>query len=222
MASTSKDEQRRQRLHDYDAELAVARSALAVLMQFVQGREARGGGGLIEEEFAATPVPDAESLPASVWVTLRQGDLDATLDALVRLSTTQFMVGEHEELDSTYKLTTIEEHRSLPELNRLQRQLADFLRVPFDVVSAITSWGPDDPRTGAEVDSLLAQRFGPARGQAGAETEPVRSGRHQVADDAAGLLMSSEEFIALLHLSPGQSDSLMTLVRQTRITITSH
>ncbi len=240
MSSASRDESRRQRLREYDAEVAAARPALAVLMQFVQGREARESLGLLEESFADTHVTDAAALPASVWVTLRQGDLDATVETLIRLSDKQFAIGEREELDASYRLTTIEEHRPLPDLQLLQHQLAEFLRIPVDVVTAITGWGPDDPRTTAEVDSLLQQRFGavalaaPAgpsaapAGQAapvGADPtpEPMPATRTAVApaplEPVAGLLMSSNEFSALLHLTPEQADSLQTLVRQTRITI---
>ena len=222
MSSASRDEARRQRLREYDAELAAARTGLAVLMQFVQGREARDSDGRLEESFAATSLADAEPLPASVWVTLRQGDLDATLDTLTRLSAKQFAIGEREELDANYRLTTIEEHRPLPDLPLLQRQLAELLRIPYDVVAAITGWGPADPRTAAEVDSLLAQRFGagsrlaspaavPTPIQAATEPTPL--------DPVAGLLMSSNEFAALLHLTPEQAESLQMLVRQTRITI---
>ncbi len=110
----------------------------------------------------------------------------------------------------------------MPDLPLLQRQLAELLRIPYDVVAAITGWGPDDPRTAAEVDSLLAQRFGagsrvdslaavPTPIQAATEPTPL--------DPVAGLLMSSNEFTALLHLTPEQAETLQMLVRQTRITI---
>jgi hypothetical protein len=167
MATTTKDEQRRQRVRDYDAALSDARSTVAVLVQFVTGREARGGDSLLEEAFAATS-PAAEhgtaaapsALPAAVWVTMRQADVDATMDMLMRLSGKEFVLGAHEELDAGYRLTTVEERRPLPDLALLIDQLATFLRIPADVIGVIAGWGPSDPRTTAEIDALLEQRFG--------------------------------------------------------------
>ena len=163
MAST-KDELRRQRLREYDSALTEARSAVAVLLRFVIGREARDSDGLLEEAFADSPLTDGDQrpvLPAAVWVTMRQGDADATVDMLIRLSGKNFVLGAHEELDAGYRLTTVEERQPLPDLELLASQLAVFLRIPEDVVNVIAGWGPDDPRTAAEIDSLLEQRFGP-------------------------------------------------------------
>lgn len=164
MAPAMRDEQRRERLREYDVALASARSPVAVLSMFVREREARATGELLEEAFAATAVDDideADRLPAAVWVALRQGDVDATVAALVRLSPDDFVLAAHEELDSTYRITTVEERRALPDVARLEAQLAAFLHIPRDVIAMISSWGEDDPRTSAEVESLVEQRFGP-------------------------------------------------------------
>jgi hypothetical protein len=237
MLQTTKDELRRQRLREYEAALTEARASVSVLVQFVKGRQARSGGGLLEEAFAASSVEgvdDAHLFPAAVWVTLRQGDVDATLDTMVQLSTKEFVVGEHERLDTGYRLTTVEERRALPDVELLQLQIAGFLHIPCDVVAVIASWGADDPRTASEVDSLLEQRFGsvaPGAAESATAGTPTREGVATDADlasdptggaggdPAAGLTLSSAEFIALLHLTPEQGTILETLVRQTAITI---
>lgn len=163
MGQATKDEARRERLREYEAALSAAREPVAVLSLFAQGREARAGGQLLEEAFSATRpegIEDADPLPAAVWVALRQGDIDATVEALVRLSRSDFLLGAHEELDSSYRLTTVEERRGLPDVELLQAQLAAFLQIPGDVVTIISNWGADDPRTAAEIAKLLDQRFG--------------------------------------------------------------
>jgi hypothetical protein len=230
MPQTTRDELRRQRLREYDAVLTAARSSVAVLMQFVNGREARAGGDLLEEAFAATSVDgvnDADLFPPAVWVALRQRDVDATVDTLVRLSRKEFVVGAHEELDAGYRLTIVEERRALPDVELLQAQVARFLHIPCDVVAIIASWGADDPRTAAEVESLLEQRFGSVASgaaESAAERDATGEGWAMEADFApkrtgGGLTLSSAEFIALLNLTPEQGAVLKTLVRQTVITI---
>lgn len=163
MGQVTKDEARRERLREYEAALAAAREPVAVLSLFAQGREARAGGQLLEEAFSATApegIEDVAPLPAAVWVALRQGDIDATVAALVRLSRSDFLLASHEELDSSYRLTTVEERRGMPDVELLQAQLAAFLQIPGDVVTIISNWGADDPRTAAEIAKLLDQRFG--------------------------------------------------------------
>ncbi len=249
MSSTTKDELRRHRLREYDAVLAAARASVSVLVLFARGREARGGGGLLEEAFAAAPIEGVDPgarFPAGVWVTLRQGDIDATLDAMMQLSEKDFVVGEHEEVDAGYRLTTVEERRPVPDVDLLQLQVAAFLHIPRDVVAVSVSWGADDPRTAAEVESLLEQRFGaPVPGVSVPRRplpnrRPHRWPRRQIANPtcarmpppsstsptsstgktgSTGLTLSSAEFIALLHLTPEQGAILTTLVRQTVITI---
>lgn len=245
MAVTTKDELRRDRLREYDAALTAARSPLAVLALFARGREARAGGQLLEEGFAATEVAGvdaADRLPAAVWVALRQGDVDACLELLLRMSRIEFVLAWHEELDASYRLTKVEERRALPDVELLIGQLAAFLHIPRDVVAIISGWGADDDRTAAEIDTLLEQRFGSLAGPAagGSSTAAPSSGDGSPVSASAGssrvgaearrpamaaatagpgLRMSSAEFSALLNLAPEQRAVLGTLVRQTEITI---
>src|SRR6266496_4506276 len=122
--------------------------SLAVLELFAQARQARvrPGEPPLEVAFAATEV-DGGGLPAAVWVALRQGEVEASTAALLGASRTEFVVGEHEELDASYRLTTIEERRVLPDVGVLQLQVAALLQIPWDVVAMLCEWGPDDPRT---------------------------------------------------------------------------
>ncbi|MDQ1743876.1 MAG: hypothetical protein QOE23_2215 [Pseudonocardiales bacterium] len=239
MASVTKDDLRRERLREYDAALTAARSPLAILALFARGREARAGGQLLEEAFAATEVAGvdaADRLPAAVWVALRQGDVDACLELLLRVSRVEFVLAAHEELDASYRLTKVEERRALPDVELLIGQLAAFLHIPRDVVAIIAGWGADDDRTAAEIETLLEQRFGSLAGSTGpsaaasTRAAPLAAGSSR-ADSASGrpatrpatagpgLRMSSAEFSALLNLAPEQRAVLGTLVRQTEITI---
>lgn len=219
-----KEQRRRERVREYDAALGAAASALAVLALFVQAREARSRDESLEELFAAArPALDGgEALPAAIWVALRQNDTEAALDLLVSLSGRDFLIAEHEQVDGEFRLVTVEEKRALPELDRLQSQLAEALHVPVDVLAMLTGWGAEDPRTASEVEALLEHRFGaPAVGATprppavvGIETEARSAG---TAD--GGLTMSAREFGGLLNLSDEQRRVLATLVRQTTITI---
>lgn len=227
MAQTRRDEQRRERLLEYEAALIAARSPVEVLVLFAKVRENRASDERLEEAFAASitdGVDDGDLLPAGVWVALRQGDVDAVVEALVRTSSRELVLAAHEQLDAGYRLTSVEERRALPDVGRLEAQVASFLRIPRDVVAMITSWGPDDPRTTVEIDALVEQRFGsaprlatpappPRERTAGtrAQATPTRTGMN--------LSVSSAEFTALLHLTPEQHAVMMTLVRQATITI---
>lgn len=231
MSQTAKDQRRRQRVREYEAALSAARSALAVLALFVRGRESRAHDESLEEAFAARPIgiEAAQPLPAAIWVALRQNDIDAALDLLLSLSTTDFVIAEHEQLDDGYRLVTVEENRSLPEFDRLVVQLSGFLQIPADVVGVVAGWGPVDPRTLSEIDALLEQRFGPPTTPTPPPPPTGRSDEHPPrtrpvsADRSAGtnggLMMSAEEFGALLNMSPDQRKVLATLIRQTTITI---
>ncbi|HEX8095992.1 hypothetical protein [Jatrophihabitans sp.] len=250
MAQGTKDELRRERLREYDAALTAARAPVAVLALFAAGREARAAEELLEEAFAATAVDGvdaADALPAAVWVALRQADIDATLELLMRMSRTEFVLAAHEELDARYRLTKVEERRPLPDVELLIGQLAAFLHIPRDVVAIISGWGAEDPRTAAEIETLLEQRFGsPSGNRPGSRAAgfgaaglnvagsggvasgavgsgAVGSGAVRQPDgggrNGAGLRMSSAEFSALLNLAPEQRAVLGTLVRQTEITI---
>jgi hypothetical protein len=215
VARISKD-QRDQRVLEYESELAAAKAPLAVLELFAQARQARvrPGDPPLEVAFAATEV-DEGALPAAVWVALRQGEVEASMDALLRASRSAFVVGEHEELDANYRLTTIEERRTLPDVDVLLTQLATFLQIPRDVIAMIADWGPEDPRTANEIDALLDGRFG-------ARSSPVPSASSDAAaaDLPHSLEMSAAELAAMLQLSADQRKLLRTLVRQTGVTIT--
>ncbi len=208
MIQATKEQQRRDRVREYDEALTAARVPVGVMVLFVRAREARAQDRALEEEFGAVTVDGADAaLAPAVWVALRQGDVDATIRALVHTARHQFLIAEHEELDAGYKLTTIEERRGLPDVELLQAQLATFLQIPPDVIAVIASWGPDDPRTAIEVDTLVEQRFGAGRVERRKRT-------------AKGtLLMSSAEFAAMLNLTPQQRGVLATLVRQSDITV---
>ena len=225
MAQTRRDEERRERLREYEAVLTAARSPVEVLVLFAKVREDRASDERLEEAFAASipeGVDDADLLPAAAWVALRQGDVDAVVEALVRTSSTELVLAAHEQLDAGYRLTSVEERRALPDVERLEAQVASFLRIPRDVVAMITSWGPDDPRTALEIEALVEQRFGspprlakPSR----ARREPSPGVSAQVSGPGISLFMSSAEFTALLNLTPEQSAVLTTLVRQATIAI---
>jgi hypothetical protein len=237
MTQATRDQARRQRLRDYEATLAAAREPIGVLVLFARAREIRGHGGALEEAFAVTPldgVPDEDRLPASVWVALRQGDVDAAVDALTRVSRHEVVIGVHEELDAGYKLTTVEERRTVPDVPLLEAQVAAFLQIPRDVVSIITSWGPDDPRTAAEIETLLRERFGqpvsptnrqapaaPGSDAATAMGRPRRPTKRPspTTTSRATISMSSDEFTAMLNLSDDQQDVLAVLVRQADVTV---
>lgn len=196
------------RVAEYEAALAAARTPTAVLQLLAQGRETRTQPDEepLEVAFARTQVDGADGLPAAVWVALRHGDTDASLTALLGASRTEFVVGEHEELDASYRLRTVEERRVLPDVGVLQMQMAAMLDIPWDVIVMLCEWGPDDPRTQKEIDALLDGRL---RDGSGANSRPGR------------LHMSADELAALLQLTPEQTKLLNTLVRQADVTITA-
>ena len=196
------------RVAEYEAALAAARTPTAVLQLLAQGREARAqpDEDPLEVAFARTDVDAADGLPAAVWVALRHGDTDASLAALLGASRTEFVVGEHEELDSSYRLRTVEERRVLPDVGVLQMQMAAMLDIPWDVIVMLCEWGPDDPRTQKEIEALLDGRL---RDGIGTSSRPGR------------LHMSADELAALLQLTPEQTKLLNTLVRQADVTITA-
>jgi hypothetical protein len=212
MVHASKEQQRRDRVREYDSALGASRVPLSVMVHFVRAREARSSGVALEEAFGSTAVDGVEErLPAAVWVALRRADLDAALQTLVRGSRRQFLIAEHEELDAGYRLMTVAERRGLPDMELLVDQIAAFLQIPPDVVAMIATWDPDDPKTVGEVNALLDQRFGPP---------PAGDAAAKPAAPSA-LSMSSTEFVALLQLTPQQQSVLATLVRQSDITVSS-
>lgn len=194
-------------MREYAARVEAVRAPVAVLARFAQAREARSAGDALEVEFAATPAgADGASLPAAVWVVLRQGDVDAVTDLIIEHATEQFLIAEHEQLDASYRITTVTESRGLPDVERLTTQVAAFIDVPRDVVAIVCDWGPDDPRTEAEIERLIDQRY--ATGAAAPVAHPT-----------AALAMSSSEFAAVLSLTSEQAAILATLVRQADITV---
>jgi hypothetical protein len=236
MGHATKDQQSRDRTREYAARLEAARDPVAVVARFAIAREARGNGGLaLEEEFATTSAdPDGPALPAAIWVALRQGDLDAVIDTLVQHATEQFLVTEHEQLDASYRITTVAESLGLPDVDRLIAQIAAFVQVPLDVVAMVCRWGSDDPRTLAEIERLMDQRYRTPV----APVDAVGTATHRVDDsppttdaatgaqanratpaNRATLAMSSCEFSAVLSLTPEQHAVLATLVRQADIVV---
>lgn len=197
------------RVAEYEAALAAARMPTAVLQLLAEGREsrARPDEEPLEVAFARTQVDGADGLPAAVWVALRHGDIDASLAALLGASRTEFVVGEHEELDASYRLRTVEERRVLPDVGVLQMQMAAMLDIPWDVVVMLCEWGPDDPRTQKEIDALLDGRLRDRT--SAARSQPGR------------LRMTADELAALLQLTAKQTTLLNTMVRQADITISS-
>ncbi|MBN9618812.1 MAG: hypothetical protein J0H43_03655 [Actinobacteria bacterium] len=222
MSQTAKDHRRRERLREYDGALGTARAVLGALALFVRCREARAHGGSLEEAFAATsPTIGGEPLPAAVWVALRQDDVEAALAVLLSLSGTDFVVAAHEQLDGDYRLVSVEESRPLPDLDRLIAQLSAFLQVPADVIVMVADWGPDDPRTVTEIEALLAHRFGVYLAALPEPTgAPSATPLAALPTPRGNLLVSADEFGALLTLSPEQRRVLATLVRQATITVT--
>lgn len=217
-------------MREYGARLAAARGSVAVLARFAQAREARGRGLALEVEFAATPIePAGAALPAAVWVALRQGDLDAVIDTLVQHATEQFLIAEHEQVDAGYRIATVAECRGLPDVDRLIAQFAAFVQVPRDVVAIVSGWGPDDPRTLAEIERLMDQRYRPGAAAAmpvataapAVPAEPSVPSRAAVSEvpHRPELAMSSRELTALLSLTPEQQAMLTTLVRQADIVV---
>jgi hypothetical protein len=225
-----KDQQVRDRQWEYQAQLDAAGESVAVLARFAQAREARGNDVALEVRFAATPVePDGAALPASAWVALRQDDIDAVLDTLVQHATEQFLLAEHEQVDASYRLTTVAECRGLPAVDTLIAQLGAFLEVPRDVVAMVSTWGPHDPRTLAEIERLIHQRYGQRSAATQAPTTPAhsvsakspRSSRGTVSapTNRPTLAMSSSELTAMLSLTPDQQIVLSTLVRRADIVV---
>jgi hypothetical protein len=232
MAHPAREQLHRERTRTYQAALDAARAPVEVMVLLAKGRESRPDAHALEEMFAATsprPGDERQPLPAAVWVALRQGDVDATIDALVACSSEQFLIAAHEQLDDTYRLTTVEERRGLPDVTLLQDQVAAFLQLPPDVVAIAAGWGPDDPRTEAEIHTLLDQRFGPPSFAAPPQAATAQAATAQAATAQAAtahghgreLRMSSTEFAALLNLTPEQGGVLDTLVRQADLVITA-
>jgi hypothetical protein len=212
--TATKDDLRRARLREFDGLMARAGTAVTALALLVQGREARASAddAPLEMTFAGVDTgSDKPPLPAGLWVALRRGDTLMALDLLVAASDITFVVGEREEVGSGYRLETVEETRTLPDVVRLEAQLAAVLEIPLDVLALITAWGADDPRTATEVNALLDARFSPAARSGVVERRPAGTGT---------LSMSVDELADVLQLSPEQAKVLATLARRAAMTIT--
>jgi hypothetical protein len=231
-----REQRRRDRLRDYEARLEATRRTVAVLAEFAQARESRAPDRPLEAEFAAVGDGHGESLPAAVWVALRQADLDAVVEILVQAATEQFKIAEHEELGSDYRLTAVTECRGVPDVDRLIGQVAAFLQVPRDVLAVIAGWGPDDPRTLAEIDRLLDPRYGrPASAAAGAHAAPTvtsipaatgtsvpvaaAASAPASVGSRARLTLTRAELATVLALTPDQRDVFAVLTREADILI---
>lgn len=213
--TSAAQEQRAARLREFDAECDAARAVAAVMTSVVRGREARAG-----EEIQPFEVDFSESgvLPAAVWVALRSDDIDTVMEALAAASDREFLISEHEEMGAGYRLQKVEEKRTLPDAALLLDQLAEMLRIPADVLGVLGQWGPDDPRTSAQVTALLDSRFGVLPREAKVKRD--------VEHDApalpfeTGLRMSVQETADVLQLSAAQRKVLATLVKRVGVTIT--
>jgi hypothetical protein len=211
MSATSKDDQRRERMREFQALLERAGAAVSALALIVQGREARAGAQDAPLEVAfAQAGDDGPALPAGLWVALRRGDVEMAVQLLARSSGLEYVVGEREEMGSGYRLETVEEKCPLPDVELLQDRLALVVGIPRDVVAVLADWGAEDPRTLAEVDALLDVRFGAVRSAAATDPSAV-----------AALSMSVQEMAAVLQLTPAQAKVLATLARRTTVAITA-
>jgi hypothetical protein len=212
--TTAAQEQRAARLRQFDAECDATRAVAAVMGIVVRGREARAGDSAqpFEVVFAENGI-----LPAAVWVGLRSDDIDTVMEALAAASEHEFLVSEHEEMGAGYKLQKVEEKRILPDPSLLLDQLARMLGIPADVLGVLGQWGPEDPRTTAEVTALLDSRFGLLPRAAAEDVEPAVPA---APPSGPGLRMSVQEAADVLQLSAAQAKVLATLVRRVGVTIT--
>ena len=221
VTTPAKEHQRATRLRDYDRAVAHAQQALAVLGLVVRGREARGWADDRPPEvvFGSTRAGDAVPLPAGLWVALRREDVGTAVQTLTSTAPVPFLVSEHEQMGPGFRLQVVEEKRALPDVDRLRAQLGCMLGIPEDVVSILEEWGVDDPRTQAEIDTLLDSRFGVTGGVPKAATAP--QAEQPTPGRADGLLMSVADVTDVLQLSDAQAKVLATLVRAAGVTIVS-
>ena len=221
VTSPTKEHQRATRLREYDQALARAAQAVQVMGLIVRAREARPQhtGTAPEADFAATRCDERPALPAGIWVALRRDDTESAIQALQAVAPRQFLVCEHEEMGPGFRLHLVEEKRELPDIDLLRTQFAHLLGIPTDVVAILEEWGADDPRTVAEIDTLLDSRFGPvgspqpAQGPSSQQTQAPRRTKP--------LEMSVADMADVLQLSEAQAKVLATLVRAAGVTVVS-
>src|SRR3954454_17783652 len=110
MPTPSRDHARAERVREHAAILERARSVVAAMGQLVRGREARVrvGDSPLEVHFSSVEV-DGRSLPASVWVALRQDDVDAAIEAMTSASQARFVIEEREVVGEGYRLESVQE-----------------------------------------------------------------------------------------------------------------
>lgn len=204
VTTPTKESSRAQRLREYEALRERAVLAVSTMGVLVRGREVRGWRGAEPPEVAfASAEIDERALPAGVWVALRRDDVQTVLEAITEISLLSFVVSQHEEMGEGYRLQTVEETRTVPDVSLLLAQLGATLGIPADVLGVLAEWGADDPRTRPEIDALLDSRVGPVEAPPGAT-----------------LTMSVQETADVLQLSPAQAKVLATLVRCAGVTIT--
>ena len=225
----SKEHTRAQRLRQHAAAVERARRVAAAMGVLVRAREARpvAGGVPLEVDFAKTEI-DGRALPAAVWVALRRNDVDAAIEAMTAASERRFLVEQREVMGEGYRLQSVEDTLPLPEPDLLTAQLARALDVPIDVLDVLAEWGPDDSRTGSEIDQLLTARFGPAqRRDAGSRPvnsvpDPPPTAAPAAEPEPPGrLTMSVADAAQVLRLDEEQTRALATLVRNATVTLRS-
>lgn len=217
MRSVPRTASRADRLREYDAAVEQAREQVAALGVLVRAREARGAQRPLEVDFAASRV-DGRALPAAVWVALRGDGVAAALAAMCAASEQVFVLEQRETVGEGFRLETVEDTRPLPEVDLLLAQLAQMLDVPQDVLAVLAGWGPEDPRTAAEVDRLLTSRYGPSDLPMPAPV-PSAPAEPPPAAPTHALTLSVDDAAEVLQLTDAQRIALTTLVRHTAVTV---
>jgi len=222
VTSPTKEHQRATRLREYDQALARAAQAVQVMGLIVRAREARPQhtGTAPEADFAATRCDERPALPAGIWVALRRDDTESAIQALLAVAPRQFLVSEHEEMGPGFRLHLVEEKRELPDIDLLRTQFAHLLGIPTDVVAILEEWGADDPRTAAEIDTLLDSRFGPV-GSPPQQQPQTQQAPQPMPRRSQALEMSVADMADVLQLSEAQAKVLATLVRAAGVTVVS-
>ena len=223
MRTPSKAHTRAERLRQHAAGIERARRIAGAMGLLVRGREARARRGEtpLEAEFASIDV-DGRALPAAVWVALRRDDVAAAIEAMTAASESQFLIEEREVMGDGYRLQSVQDTLPIPEPELLIAQLSRAVDVPLDVLTVIADWGPDDPRTVAEIDELLTSRFGPATcSQAPTANRPAASDGTRPGSPTGRLTMTVADAAQVLRLDDDQTRALASLVRDATITLTA-
>jgi hypothetical protein len=223
VGTPTKEHVRAVKLREYDRLLEDIEASVRVLGVLVRSREARPWAGDVPAEVAFTQVelPEA-ALPAAVWVALRRDDTSAVMDALLAASGEDFLICQREEMGPGFRLQTVDETRPVPAIGLLRRQLGVAVGIPEDVVTVLGEWGVDDPRTQAEIDTLLDSRLSARKAPAPAPAPTTRQSPAPSVSEAklATLEMTVGELADVLQLSTAQAKVLETLVRKACVVIT--